>query len=105
MIRPGKPGQSWCRLTSGQWRAGSAGRELIDTDPWSGEVLTRIPLASADDVNEEDNTAYGGEKLTGLGRFGGNWSLDEFTTQPPAPAWNFCIKWNFRTSGACFRST
>ncbi|MEP9364141.1 aldehyde dehydrogenase family protein [Nocardioides sp. CN2-186] len=31
-------------------------------------------------VNEEDNTAYGGEKQSGLGRFGGRWSLDEFTT-------------------------
>jgi aldehyde dehydrogenase (NAD+) len=31
-------------------------------------------------VNEEDNTAYGGEKLSGLGRFGGNWSVDEFST-------------------------
>jgi aldehyde dehydrogenase (NAD+) len=31
-------------------------------------------------VNEEDNTAYGGEKLSGLGRFGGTWSIDEFTT-------------------------
>jgi len=32
-------------------------------------------------VNEEDNTAYGGQKQSGLGRFGGTWSLDEFTTQ------------------------
>ncbi len=32
------------------WRAGSSGRELADTDPWSGAVLTRIPLASAADV-------------------------------------------------------
>ena len=31
-------------------------------------------------VNEEDNTAYGGEKQSGLGRFGGSWSVDEFTT-------------------------
>ena len=31
-------------------------------------------------VNEEDNTAYGGVKQSGLGRFGGNWSIDEFTT-------------------------
>lgn len=31
-------------------------------------------------LNEEDNTAYGGEKLSGLGRFGGTWSVDEFTT-------------------------
>src|ERR1700722_9623231 len=31
-------------------------------------------------VNEEDNVAYGGEKQSGLGRFGGLWSIDEFTT-------------------------
>ncbi|WKG03922.1 aldehyde dehydrogenase family protein [Mycolicibacterium sp. HK-90] len=30
-------------------------------------------------VNEEDNTAYGGVKQSGLGRFGGTWSIDEFT--------------------------
>ncbi len=34
----------------GQWRAGAAGTELDDTDPWSGELLTRIPLANAADV-------------------------------------------------------
>lgn len=33
-----------------EWRPGRAGRELTDTDPWSGEVLTRIPLANAADV-------------------------------------------------------
>jgi len=31
-------------------------------------------------VNEEDNTAYGGERQSGLGRFGGAWSVDELTT-------------------------
>ena len=31
-------------------------------------------------VNEEDNTAYGGAGQSGLGRFGGGWSIDEFTT-------------------------
>lgn len=31
-------------------------------------------------VNEEDHVAYGGEKLSGLGRFGGAWSVEEFTT-------------------------
>jgi aldehyde dehydrogenase (NAD+) len=31
-------------------------------------------------VNEEDNTAYGGEKQSGLGCFGGGWSLKELTT-------------------------
>jgi aldehyde dehydrogenase (NAD+) len=34
----------------GSWRPGSAGRELADTDPWSGEVLARIPLAGPSDV-------------------------------------------------------
>lgn len=32
-------------------------------------------------VDEEDNTAYGGEGRSGLGRFGGSWSIDEFTTE------------------------
>jgi aldehyde dehydrogenase (NAD+) len=31
-------------------------------------------------VNEEDNTAYGGEKVSGLGRFGGAWSVEELTS-------------------------
>ncbi|HXT91099.1 MAG TPA: aldehyde dehydrogenase family protein [Trebonia sp.] len=101
--KPPAPYDGFDRMPiGGQWRPGSAGRELTDTDPWSGDVLTRIPLASAADaergvqfalrlqagmthvndspVNEEDNTAYGGEKLSGLGRFGGTWSIDEFTT-------------------------
>ena len=36
----------------GQWRPCTAGRELTDTDPCSGDVLTRIPLVSAADVAE-----------------------------------------------------
>lgn len=31
-------------------------------------------------VNDENNTAFGGEKGSGLGRFGGEWAIDEFTT-------------------------
>lgn len=31
-------------------------------------------------VNDEANTAFGGEKASGLGRFGGDWAIDEFTT-------------------------
>ncbi|MFC4559244.1 aldehyde dehydrogenase family protein [Virgibacillus kekensis] len=31
-------------------------------------------------VNDEPLVAFGGEKNSGLGRFGGEWSLDEFTT-------------------------
>ena len=32
-------------------------------------------------VNDEPNTAFGREKLSGIGRFGGQWALDEFTTE------------------------
>ncbi len=32
-------------------------------------------------TNDEPNTAFGGEKMAGLGRFGGRWALDEFTTE------------------------
>src|SRR5690606_17366429 len=31
-------------------------------------------------VNDEPLIAFGGEKESGIGRFGGRWSLDEFTT-------------------------
>ena len=31
-------------------------------------------------VNDDANTAFGGEKASGLGRFGGDWALEEFTT-------------------------
>ncbi|MGX5658071.1 aldehyde dehydrogenase family protein, partial [Geodermatophilus nigrescens] len=31
-------------------------------------------------LNDENNTAFGGEKESGLGRFGGEWAIDEFTT-------------------------
>jgi aldehyde dehydrogenase (NAD+) len=32
-------------------------------------------------VNDDANTAFGGEKASGIGRFGGHWAIDEFTTQ------------------------
>ncbi len=31
-------------------------------------------------LNEDPNTAFGGEKASGIGRFGGTWALEEFTT-------------------------
>lgn len=31
-------------------------------------------------VNDEPNTAFGGEKASGIGRFGGRWAIDELTT-------------------------
>ncbi|MCV7441163.1 aldehyde dehydrogenase family protein [Mycobacterium paraense] len=35
-----------------RWRAGSAGKTRADTDPWTGETLTEIPQANADDLDE-----------------------------------------------------
>jgi aldehyde dehydrogenase (NAD+) len=31
-------------------------------------------------VNDDANTAFGGEKASGVGRFGGRWAIEEFTT-------------------------
>jgi aldehyde dehydrogenase (NAD+) len=31
-------------------------------------------------VNDDANTAFGGVKASGIGRFGGQWAIDEFTT-------------------------
>ncbi|MFG2249819.1 aldehyde dehydrogenase family protein [Spirillospora sp. NPDC048823] len=31
-------------------------------------------------VNDDSNTAFGGEKASGIGRFGGRWAIEEFTT-------------------------
>lgn len=36
----------------GQWRGGRAGKTGTDSDPWSGDTLTEIPLASAEDLDE-----------------------------------------------------
>lgn len=63
-------------MIAGEWRPGSSGRASAGTDPWSGGTLTEIPLASADDLE----TAFGGTKASGIGRFGGPWAVDEFTT-------------------------
>lgn len=66
MGRPGRAG-SWQLTTkkavdvngsfttipiAGQWRPGRSGKSGTDTDPWSGDTLTEIPLASAEDVDE-----------------------------------------------------
>jgi aldehyde dehydrogenase (NAD+) len=36
---------------AGQWRAGGSGRGRADHDPYSGETLLEIPLASAEDLD------------------------------------------------------
>ena len=32
-------------------------------------------------TNDDANTAFGGEKMSGIGRFNGRWALKEFTTE------------------------
>jgi acyl-CoA reductase-like NAD-dependent aldehyde dehydrogenase len=84
----------------GTWRAGGTGRYGDDLDPWSGGRVARIALASTADVREalesardaqkawandasvgnEPHLPFGGEKNSGLGRFGSQWILEEFTT-------------------------
>lgn len=39
-------------LLGGQWRGGRSGRVLEDRDPYTDEILTRIPLANEEDLNE-----------------------------------------------------
>jgi aldehyde dehydrogenase (NAD+) len=36
----------------GQWRAGRSGKTGADNDPWTGQRLTEIPLASVGDLDE-----------------------------------------------------
>lgn len=39
-------------LVDGAWRRGRSGRAADDLDPYSNEVLVRIPLADESDVDE-----------------------------------------------------
>jgi len=45
-------------------------------------------------VEDEPQMAFGGEKQSGIGRFGGTWAFDEFTTvalgQRPARSPSIC---------------
>lgn len=43
---------------AGAWRGGRSGRSRADLDPWSGETLTEIPLADADDLDEAFRAAH-----------------------------------------------
>ena len=42
-----------------------------------GPVITVIPADGDDDAN----TAFGGVQASGIGRFGGQWAISEFTTE------------------------
>ena len=37
---------------AGEWRAGSSGQSVADTDPWSGDTLLEIELANRADVDD-----------------------------------------------------
>ena len=39
------------------WRPGNSGKIAADTDPWSGKVLTEVPLADLADLDEAVTTA------------------------------------------------
>ncbi|WP_425644147.1 aldehyde dehydrogenase family protein [Agrobacterium leguminum] len=42
---------------AGRWRAGRAGSTIVDTNPYNGELLTEIPCASREDLDEAYRTA------------------------------------------------
>ncbi|WP_209847119.1 aldehyde dehydrogenase family protein [Paenibacillus sediminis] len=44
------------------------------------QIRTGMIHINDQSVNDEPHIAFGGEKHSGLGRFGGEWSLEEFTT-------------------------
>ena len=39
-------------LVNGEWRHGRAGQEAEDRDPYTGEVLLRVPLADERDLDD-----------------------------------------------------
>jgi acyl-CoA reductase-like NAD-dependent aldehyde dehydrogenase len=44
------------------------------------QIETGMIHVNDQSVNDEPIIAFGGEKASGLGRYGGQWALDEFTT-------------------------
>ncbi|WP_156288439.1 aldehyde dehydrogenase family protein [Oceanobacillus salinisoli] len=44
------------------------------------QIVTGMVHVNDQSVNDEPLIAFGGEKSSGIGRFGGEWSLEEFTT-------------------------
>lgn len=61
---------------SGSVHAGSIEKAKAFAD----KMETGMVHINDQSVNDEPLVAFGGEKSSGLGRFGGEWSLDEFTT-------------------------
>lgn len=58
---------------------------VFTTDRFRGmdvarKINTGMIHVNDQSVNDEAHVAFGGEKASGLGRFGGEWALDKFTT-------------------------
>jgi aldehyde dehydrogenase (NAD+) len=47
---------------AGQWRPGRSGQTGTDTDPWSGDTITEIPLADAADLDEAFTAAAAAQR-------------------------------------------
>src|SRR5699024_3937457 len=62
-------------LSSGVY-TGDTGRGLR----FALDIDAGMTLINDTTVNDEINTAFGGEKDSGIGRFGGEWAIEEFTT-------------------------
>jgi len=45
------------------------------------QVDTGMTHVNDSPLNDDANTAFGGTKASGTGRFGGRWAIDEFTTE------------------------
>jgi acyl-CoA reductase-like NAD-dependent aldehyde dehydrogenase len=56
------------------------GRDLERATQFARRMEAGMTHVNDITVNDEPNTAFGGEKTSGIGRFGGTWAIEEFTT-------------------------
>lgn len=49
-------------LIGGTWRHGSSEGKFTDTNPYSGAVLTEIPLSNAEDVDSAYQSAQAAQR-------------------------------------------
>lgn len=56
-------------------------RDLHRAAEFAKKMETGMVHINDQPVNDEAHAAFGGEKESGLGRFGGEWALDKFTTE------------------------
>ncbi len=47
---------------------------------WTGDRGDRAGRGPGRRRNDDANAAFGGTKASGIGRFGGQWAIDEITT-------------------------